>query len=888
MKGDTSKIEPLALPSSDNDAAAVSGKDAQDEKESREMDGASPKNEIILLGNNESHDAGYQSSSGTRQMMMHSEEETQHVNIDEVSIPSHDSPEAMRTTDSIFREPHHDSPTSWSKVVSSNVMSTPTRMTTRSSSGETLLTSNMSQLPPHRNSIQYQGAARARSRSCDLDSPPQYLNESSSLDLGSSADSSNHQQDIGFGIPPSHPGQSSYRDSTLPTRINEGTVQHSPMMYPSTPYQEFKPRPSSMGSYSPISLGDSMTDQTSPMSSPSLSPHVSPAMTSRKQHGDGPPPMAWQLSDAAEFHHPDPSTMHHHRLHSNPLPQSIPEHHRHEPVIPGQHHSYMMPPQHGNMKSGPTSPPRHFHSQPGPPGHHHHHQSMVYHRRPGFKSHPTGPTASQAPGHHRSSTEILKTLLRKKACLYEPETSFAVSLVTWLVGRHLALSQGYFTRQQLQAGVHSCVAGKIAEGHVTRTKVNRCMQVILNSCFHYIIPRPDGGEECGMAFRDAFAREAADEEHLLGTLSPPWNDLSLRAVVAAEGSLPSWVHESEDDDGERRPSQGKAPGKESSSASQAGDSLDSGGKRSVLLCFNENIRSAADVFRCHNEFIRDVAHTGNLILSREDWQTFFSGTKAYRKRSASFDSYEYRHSYLAEMHDRVDQQGLSKLRTTWCAKRYDHDHAFCAFAHVDVNRGWLRRNPFTHSYKPTMCPYIKPLPDAQDCYVNMCPHGVKCSHSHSKEEILYHPEIYKRQPCRSAPGSCPVGDICPYAHAEVSHGYNRQAKRHYNDHSPLYRATHPGSKRRVLNQHPRDSTGFGKLPDGSPMLYIDPAPLSEFEKTLFLPGLQAIFRDHSSSIFYSSMNESSPCEYGPFGFRNTQQIVATNTPNETTGKFASD
>jgi len=842
MKGDISKIDAL-VPNS-----TVSDRNTQSEKESRDM-GSSPVGNLKteFVADSGESDVGYQSNPMLPQMYHH--EETPNVVAN--GLPQ------TRQTDTIFPELH--APTSWSNVVSSNAPSSPLiRTPTRSTSRETLLTSNMSQPPTN---FQYLGAAR--SHSFGIESPPRHLPRSFSF--GDSADTNNYQHNS-FGIPPSHPGHSSFRDSTLPT-IN----QSSPMMYPSNPYQEFKPRPA-MGSYSPISLGDSMTDQTSPMSSPSLSPHVSPSMHPRKQHGDG--PSMWQLSDANEYHS-EPSSPRH-RLRSH-LPQSIPEHHRHEPA--NHHHSYTTP-HHGNMGSGPTSPPRHLHS---PSAGSHQHQYSMYPRRPGTKPY-TGPTTSHTPVHHRSSTEVLKTLLRKKACLYEPETSFAVSLVTWLAGRRLALSQGYFTRQQLQAGVHSCVAGKIEEGHITRTKVNRCMQVILNSCFHYIIPRPDGSEESGEAFRVVFSREAADEEHLLGTLPPPWNNLNLQSITDEE-SHSSLFHDSDDD---HHVSYGKPPGKESSSASQAGDSLDSG-KRSVLLCFNENIRFAADIFRCHNEFIRDVAHTGNLSLSQEDWQSFFSGTKAYRKRGANTDFFQSRYFHVADMHDRMDQQGLSRLRTSWCAKRYDHDHSFCAFAHVDVNRGWLRRDPFVHNYKPIMCPYIKPLQDAKDCYVNMCPLGASCDHSHSKEEILYHPESYKRQSCRSAPGSCPLGDICPNTHADVpshqSHGYNRQGKRHYHDHSPFHRATHPGSKRRVSGSTGY-ATGFGKLPDGSPMLYIDPAPLSEFEKTLLLPGLQAIFRDHSSFVFHSTMNKSSPYEYGLFGY--TQQKMTTNTSsNKPIGRLTS-
>lgn len=761
-------------------------------------------------------------------------------------IIADDGRSATEEASAIFRKPDAPSTTttttSWSDVVSSNaVLSTPNRLRTRStSSGETLLTSNNNM--PNRPLQQHQPQQllsnfpymTARSQSFELESPSRQR-----------------------GFPPSHPGNSSYKEIAF----------HSPMMYPSTLYQDFKPQHHLRENYSPISHADSLTtDQTSPMSSPSLSPHVSPAMHSRKQYGDGPPPL-WQLWDVAE-NHSEPSSPHH-RLHPY-VPQSISQHQYHSP----QYSS-------GNMMSSSSpmpalslhSPPSGSRQQQQP-----HPQSMMYPRRPATTPY-SGPTPASLPHshsslvhHHRSSIEFLKTLLRKKACLYEPVTSFAISLITWHVGRGLALTRGYFTRQQLQAGVHSCVAVKIDEGHVTRTKVNRCMQVILNSCFHYIIPRSDGSDECGKAYRTVFLREAADEQYAVGTLPPPWNDLNLPSITEIEEANTKF-HDGEDNDHENKPEPGGKPqSKDCSSASVADESLDSGGKRSVLLCFNENIRSAADVFRSHNEFIRDVAHTGNLNLSPEEWQSFSWGSMVYGQRSALSDNFHSRYFYLAGLHDCMDQQDLFKLRTTWCAKRYDHDHSFCAFAHVGINRGWLRRNPSLHHYKPVMCPFVKPLPDAKDCYVNMCPLGVECNHSHSREEIVYHPESYKRQLCKKAHGACPLGDICPNIHAEMSshssHGYNRQGKRHHHDHGSSHRETHPGSKTRsTTTSASHTTTGFCKLPGGSPMLYIDPAPLSEFEKRLVLPGLQAMFRDQSASVYNASNKISPPLEYGWFGFR---------------------
>lgn len=350
---------------------------------------------------------------------------------------------------------------------------------------------------------------------------------------------------------------------------------------------------------------------------------------------------------------------------------------------------------------------------------------------------------------------------------------------------------------------------------------------------------------------------------MLRSLHRPWDDLSLPSI-SDEESHSSLFEGIELDD----LSKGKTEGKDSSAASQAGESTDDSGKRSVLLCFNENIRSATDVFHCHNEFIRDVAHQGNLILSPEEWQSFFLGKGSYGKVVKNTGI-----AHSKRSHDRMDREGLAKLRTTWCAKRYDHDHSFCSFAHIGVNRGWLRRDPLVYKqYKPMLCPYVKPLQGAKDCYVNMCPHGTKCRHSHSMEESMYHPAVYKSQPCRNSLSSCPLGDICPNTHADMpTHqpAFNRQGKRHHDHHHRTQKRSGDHSV----------AAGFGKLPEGSPMLYVYPAPLSEFEKTLVLPGLQAIFRDHSSSIYYSSIGKSATheYEYGLFGFKSVDCKAATSS-----------
>ena len=545
---------------------------------------------------------------------------------------------------------------------------------------------------------------------------------------------------------------------------------------------------------------------------------------------------------------------------------------------------------------------------------------------------------------------MLKTLLRKKACLYEPTTSHAIATTTWLVGRNLTLSRGYFTRQALQAGVHTVVASKIVSKAITRTKVNRCMQIILNSCFHYIIPRVDGSEEDGTAFSAEFGRTAVlgDEDALLGGLPLPWTGLDVPNEI--QDFEEEGVVVADADSGKRSSADGGGEG--------------GGNKRSVLLCFNENVRSAHDVFRCHNEFIRDAANGANLLLSADEWRWFFSGMSSLSPRldamsgspliagkagapstvstgsstasvspasmspagvrpasaesdmasiqpldldstaassalSSSIAAASPKLSLLPRIVGTEDGDGiagggsnhtcppaapeptrdvlgeltpvdLAKFRTTWCSKRYEHHPSVCSFAHVEMNGGWLRRDPVLFKYKGEMCPYIVPAalglhtvpPELEGCNVNSCPRGMNCHLAHSIEEVEYHPDNYKTILCSSVlrgqdqtlpRQACKLRDICPHLHPPGS----SQPGRHYHHHG----GQGPGRQWGHRRQGSGDVTAFGRGQTpiatsrlsqehtGAPMLYIHPAPTSEFDRHLQLPGLRELFRHKCSSTY---------------------------------------
>ncbi|KAL3939241.1 MAG: hypothetical protein SGBAC_005991 [Bacillariaceae sp.] len=421
---------------------------------------------------------------------------------------------------------------------------------------------------------------------------------------------------------------------------------------------------------------------------------------------------------------------------------------------------------------------------------------------------------------------------------------------------------GFFSRQQLQSGVHACVASKIEGGIITRTRVNRCMQIILNSCFHYIIPRADGTEEKGDYFRNGFGSSVKDDSFMLRYLSRLWNDVTVDRDTVLHAALND-VEEKPHKTGDFTPK--SSPKLSSTEAPKSPPHLgdhDHESKRAVLLCFNENVRSAEDVFRCHNEFIRDTANAAHLQLTASEWRSFFGREAGHGNYLLGKIGIPMTHQDSASGQDvfgRMVPEEAAKFRTSWCCKRYDHDHSLCGFAHVHVNGGWLRRNPYQHPYKNEMCTLVTKITDPKlgTCFLNKCPLGLQCDKAHSKEEMMYHPHDYKSKVCPSSGNhSCPMGDVCTNFHPQES-----------------VRA----STKKVTEKHPTPRHGkkgeqianFKSMhlpPNSAPVIYASPAPFSSFEQQLLMPGLQNLYRRNCSvtrAHFQSKDNPS--CSYSCFG-----------------------
>jgi hypothetical protein len=549
--------------------------------------------------------------------------------------------------------------------------------------------------------------------------------------------------------------------------------------------------------------------------------------------------------------------------------------------------------------------PMHSPSQPNWP--HQRQRQNPHHHLSGKHTVPNSPSGHHprqpfSPGGARSAPEHLKTLLRKKACLYEPGTSRAIALITWLVGRKLALQNGYFSRQKLQSGVHAVVAKKIDSDLITRTKVNRCMQIILNSCFHYIIPRPDGTEENGQAFRTLFKDTVVDDTHLLKSLLAPWDDLDISEADKVVNCEDETLFEDDDEhccnEGKFRkvktPKNSKAnkdKGKNKSAKSLSPDNVvgdSQSQKRKVLLCFNENVRSAEDVLRCHNEFIRDAAISSDLHLSSDEWKYFYSRkdddesqTIATADSTTSYGPGVYSSPMIrgtegrenipylsfdipSEVSDSLafndpetsgrsaDALGqmncneLSKFRTTWCCKRYEHDAKLCRFAHVNENSGWLRRDPNVYEYADNLCPSVATIMNIDSiingCHVNACKDGLLCKFAHSQEEVDYHPTRYKSLNCTNETRPCNLLDICPHSHTFTDHRHHPNRNRGDSISS--------GRGLRSTSVVSLDGGNGYEIPAGSPVLYLSPAPMSEFDNSFNFAGLQSLYR-RNCTVYYA-------------------------------------
>jgi hypothetical protein len=129
-----------------------------------------------------------------------------------------------------------------------------------------------------------------------------------------------------------------------------------------------------------------------------------------------------------------------------------------------------------------------------------------------------------------------------------------------------------------------------------------------------------------------------------------------------------------------------------------------------------------------------------------------------------------------------NDQMLNIFRTKPC-QRLERDgvcgwRAQCQFSHCPE---WPRRQPRRFNYSPEVCPHISiTVENGTEKIVNNCSAGQKCQYAHSKEEVLFHPSMFKTVICeeyaansgsnarqtRNAKKNKCHRYYCPYAHGQ--------------------------------------------------------------------------------------------------------------------------
>ena len=113
----------------------------------------------------------------------------------------------------------------------------------------------------------------------------------------------------------------------------------------------------------------------------------------------------------------------------------------------------------------------------------------------------------------------------------------------------------------------------------------------------------------------------------------------------------------------------------------------------------------------------------------------------------------------------LSHDDLVKFRTRFCERYLSYGECNfggkCQYSH---NLLWRRRSPQKHSYEPRLCENLLLWTGAngkRQSTLN-CHLGKNCRFAHSREEVLYHPSVYKTLLCDST--RC-TRYYCPFAHA---------------------------------------------------------------------------------------------------------------------------
>lgn len=115
----------------------------------------------------------------------------------------------------------------------------------------------------------------------------------------------------------------------------------------------------------------------------------------------------------------------------------------------------------------------------------------------------------------------------------------------------------------------------------------------------------------------------------------------------------------------------------------------------------------------------------------------------------------------------MNTEQLDLFRTEVCDRQLRQrdcsNKESCMYSHC---LSWRRRNPSELPYRAQLCPNVLfHISNGNMRVFNYCKRGRACVFSHSKEEQMFHPSVYKTSICRDFP-KCPRY-YCPFAHGDI-------------------------------------------------------------------------------------------------------------------------
>lgn len=190
--------------------------------------------------------------------------------------------------------------------------------------------------------------------------------------------------------------------------------------------------------------------------------------------------------------------------------------------------------------------------------------------------------------------------MRKKTFAYDVDLSRTLTILTWQVGRELTIRKGHFYRRELTDTIHSIAKTVIDRGFTTKTRVNRCLQALLKSCFEYVACYDESSRASGQAFSSIFLRQVDDSAtfHLYKQLSPTWREGLNRHCASSGGLTVDSTHDYDKDKFTGAP-----------------------------MGFKVNIRSYEALKSSLENHIVDIAARAKLKPTGEEWSLFFDGNK---------------------------------------------------------------------------------------------------------------------------------------------------------------------------------------------------------------------------------------------------------------------